>query len=638
MSILTIKNISKSYFGKTVLDKISLSLNLGDRLVLTGENGAGKSTLLKIIAGQETEDKENGNVAIASGIVTAYLPQQLPLQTDLKADCLSNPEYDSIKAELEKLEAEMAKEPDQFSHLAGEYDLYLRRFEAMGGFSFQSQLLAVLSELGFPQEASQRPLYCLSGGERMRAALAHIIVQNPDLLLLDEPTNHLDIDGIEWLENWIKSFAGTVIAISHDRSFMDNIATHTAQLAGGRIFLAAGNYSDFKKTQGMRLYAREREVKKLQREAVKEEGVVQTMLSQRNIGQYHSRQKKLARINKQLDELEREKLPAEKKINFSFSSAAEPRGKARLFLEAKNISLSFASKDLFADFSGKISTKDRILITGPNGCGKTSLLKILTGELLPSKGQLTVNPRIRPAYMGQIFSFADENNDLLSEIKMADPGLTEERSRNLLAGYGFRDNDVHKKLAVLSGGERARIHLCKILLKAPTILFLDEPTNHLDINSREILEAALLDFDGAIVAVSHDRYFIDKIGERIWGFIASSIGEYSSYQSWRGMVKASAAAAENAHGKAQENKTAAPNRGKKILAADKRRKKALDQQKIGQLEKIITDQEQAAKELEASFAHNTEAEIYQQYAQLLEAIEDNSSKYLQLLEEMEEES
>lgn len=639
MSILTLENIHKTYFGKKVLDGLSLSLDFGDRLALTGANGTGKSTLLKIISGLETPDPDVGWLNQASGTVIGYLPQQLSAIPDPTMNCLSNPEYDESLLQMRRLEEQMSEHPEQYSELSKEYDLAIRRFEALGGYGFQADLLAALHGLGLTADILNRPLNTLSGGERMRSALAHIIVSRPDLLLLDEPTNHLDIEGIEWLEEWLSSFAGTVIVISHDRSFMDNIATHTALLAQGKLKVRAGSYTDFKEAEATVLFSRERELKNLQEALKYEQEVTQTMFSHRKMKQYHSREKRVAKLSGQVDELELGLGGRQARVKFSFQSNPERKNRTGSLVKAENISLAYDDKFLFSGFSASIFPQDRIMITGPNGCGKTSLLNIMKGSLSPSEGKVEINPRVKIGYMGQTLQFDSETNTLLAEVRQVDPSLTEGQGRDLLARYGFREIGVFKKITMLSGGERARLYLCKLLLQMPDLLFLDEPTNHLDIESQEILEQALLDYDGAILSVSHDRYFIEKVADKIWGFIGAEVQEYSSYQSWRGMVRARLenSPAPVRTGKKQSRADCKNNRkqqaGVRQEAAEKRKAAAQQRQALQTLEQLIHQQEAEIGALEASFAEETPASVYEQYAELLQKLEENTSKYFELLEE-----
>ena len=638
MSILTLENIHKTYFGKKVLDGLSLSLDFGDRLVLTGANGAGKSTLLKIISGQEIPDLDIGSFNLASGTVIGYLPQQLSTEPDPSKNSLSHQEYDDLLLQMRRLEEDMTEHPEQFAELSKEYDQTIRSFEALGGYRFQADLLTVLHGLGLSADIIRRPLNTLSGGERMRSALAHIIVSRPDLLLLDEPTNHLDIDGIEWLEEWLSSFAGTVIVISHDRSFMDNIATHTALLTQGKLTVRAGSYTDFKETEAMIRFSRERELKNLRESLQHEQKVTQTMFSHRKMNQYHSREKRAAKLSEQVSEAEKSLGSEQPRVKFSFQLNSERKTRSSPLVQAEDICLAYDDKILFSDFSACIYPQDRILITGPNGCGKTSLLNVMRGSLPPSSGRVEVNSGVNIGYMGQLLQFSAKSNTLLTEVRQVDPGLTEGQGRDLLARYGFRGIDVFKKIQVLSGGERARLYLCKLLLQVPDLLLLDEPTNHLDITSREILEQALLDYDGAILSVSHDRYFIDKTARKIWGFIGVQVQEYNSYLSWRGMVRASKAnaltpvlppdeAVAEGAGVSRKNQAAV-----RQLAAKKRKESAEQRRIIRTLEESIQNLETEIEAIETSFSENTPAAVYEQYAELLQKLEENTTAYLELLE------
>lgn len=539
MSLISVNHVNKAYFSQDILIEADFTLEEGDRLALIGENGSGKTTLMRIIAGEEKPD--SGSVRIASGLVVSYLSQQMEEFTDLEQTVLSSSKLARLEQELQEAGRALARETEDHAALLRHYQQLSEAFENAGGYSYLPALAQALAALGIKGEALNRPIASLSGGERMRVLMARRLLERADVLLLDEPTNHLDINGLEWLEAYLQNFKGSVIFISHDRYFIEKTATRTAELTGGKLYLYKGAYTAYLAQKEAYTRRQEQHLKRLCEERERQLEVKQTMLSHRKMNAYHAREKVVAKLEDKIKEVQSELLPGEKRMSFRFTPKQDKRDAQRLLLELKEASVSFAPEPpLFSGVSVEMRASDKKVLVGPNGCGKSTLLAMVMGRVQNFAGELSLVPDLRYGHLGQYTEFADEQKTVLAEL-MERSLLLEEDARNLLARYGFRDNDVYKEIAVLSGGERARLYLCCLLEEEPDILFLDEPTNHLDIHSREILEDAIIDFNGAVLAVSHDRYFIEKCGFDVLGFIEGGVRLYESYASYRHFARISEA-------------------------------------------------------------------------------------------------
>lgn len=533
MSLLTLENISKSYFGKTILDRISFRLDRGERLALIGSNGAGKTTLMKILASVETPDPDEGRLTIAKGTVVGYLQQELRSSTIEEAP-LSSPELEQAQRALHQLELQMAADP-QDADLLARYSKALAHFESIGGWDFHHRMTAALVGLGLKPDALDHPLSTYSGGERMRVALARLMVQQPDLLLLDEPTNHLDLEACEWLEETLLHYKGSVLVISHDRSFLDRVATCTAELKDGGLVFRKGNYTQFKEIESQERERLYREAKKTAQALAHESDVMQTMLSHRKMVSYHSRQKRVEKLSAALKEIKdrthQDQAPFQLKLLLG-----EDRGDPnRVLIQARDLTVHFPDSDrpLFEPASLLIKGPDKVVICGPNGCGKTNLIRALSAQNPWLEGQVSLSPTLTSVYLDQWVRFEDHGQTVLQEWQEKADDLTENQSREWLARFGFVETDLLQPVATLSGGEKVRLIFALLFRESPDVLFLDEPTNHLDIASREILEDAIQSYPGAVVAVSHDRYFIQRIAQKIWGFVGDQLKEFDSFKAYR---------------------------------------------------------------------------------------------------------
>ena len=672
MSLLTVERIEKSYFGRKVLDEVSFRLDRGERLALIGGNGAGKTTLMRLITGSETPD--SGRIILSGQVIPAYLSQMQDTDRSDDQSPLLNPQLVQLENELRALEHDMAAtldDPAEHLRVMARYSEKTAAFEALGGYDFTRRITEALRGLGLDDDVIGRPISSLSGGEKMRVSLARILLRDPDLLLLDEPTNHLDLDAMEWLEQFLVRFKGAVLLISHDRTFIDRTATSVAELESGRLVLRPGNYSRFREIEAAEQLTVEREIKKVERELAHQKSVTQTMLSHRKMSSYHAREKVVAKVTEELGRIRDRSTKSGQKILFSFLPTANEGDPQRILLKTDALSCRFGDRVLFRDASFHLRCGEKLFLLGPNGCGKSTLLSILLGRSPADSGTVSLSSRSVFGHMSQEFAFPDESATVLQTLLTA-YDLGEGQARSLLAKYGFRDVDVYKQVHVLSGGERARLYLCHLLLDRPDLLFLDEPTNHLDIRSREILESALLDYTGALLVVSHDRYLIERLASRVLGFIGTSVLPFDHYQSYQvardryteSLRQKAEAARTDARAGAMppltelvaridnpvrrggsdpipemvvEDDRQEENRARvRQNRAQERRTLALRKERIRQVERSIEQLEATKHEMEQSFASSSDPALYQDYARLTQQLEDTYAEYLSLSEESDD--
>lgn len=636
MSLISVNNLNKSYFSQDVLKDVSFTLEEGERLALIGENGSGKTTLMRIIAG--VEEPDSGSVRIASSLIVSYLSQQMEEFTDLSVPVLSNQKLEKLEKELQEVSRELAS-PDSSKHeeLLRRYQKLSEQFESEGGYTYLPELAQALAALGIKGEALKRPISSLSGGERMRVLMARRILERADVLLLDEPTNHLDIEGLEWLESFVQNFKGSVIFISHDRYFIEKTATNTAELTGGRLYRYKGAYEAYLEQKAALVREQKQNLERLEEEKERQDEVKQTMLSHRKMNAYHAREKAVAKLEDQIAEVRAGLLPGEKRMSFKFTPKQDKRDEKRLLLSLQHAAMRFPPlPPLFSGLSLEMLATDKKVLVGPNGCGKSTLLAMIMGKIQKFEGELSLVPDLRFGHLGQYTEFADESKTVLDEL-MERTLLLETEARNLLARYGFTGNDVYKQIEVLSGGERSRLYLCCLLEEEPDILFLDEPTNHLDIHSREILENAINDYNGAVLAVSHDRYFIEKCGFDILGFINGGLKLYESYSSYRHFARLQ----EKEPSAETENPASAAPRGKKNrgrvknnLVLLQRESRRLEKTCRGLENKIAEAEEENSRLEEALDADNPSS--YKDLADAQEALEELYDEFFRRGEELEE--
>ena len=531
MILLTLQNINKSFVMNEVLRDVSLTLQAGARMGLVGVNGSGKSTLFRIISGDMEPD--GGTVSLVKGTRVGVLTQVADIQTDLTVQQELERVFEPVRdmeRRLRAMEHEMEaahSDPEAFRQLSNAYTRLMDRFEDAGGYEWPSRIQGVLAGLGFARGRETQPASLLSGGEKTRLCLARLLLTQPDLLMLDEPTNHLDLASTQWLEDTLKKYRGTVLVISHDRYFLNAVCDSMAELSMKRLTQYNGNYDRFAAQRQANLERQLKEYKLQQAEIARQEAIIARY-------RMYNREKsiKLAESReKRLEKLERIEKPVnEQKVRFNFQTR---RRTGDDVLMVKDLSKGFEGRTLFEGFGLHIRAGDRVAIIGPNGVGKSTLLNIIAGKLNPDRGQVIFGSNVDLGYYDQQQAQLHPEKDVLSELWDDFPRLEMDRIRGVLALFLLTGDDVYQKVATLSGGERGRVALAKLMLRQDNLLLLDEPTNHLDMDSREVLEAALDDFDGTLLTVSHDRYFINKVANRVIemtpGGTREYLGNYDDY-------------------------------------------------------------------------------------------------------------
>ncbi len=570
--MLFASDISKSYSERTLFSGLTLTVESGDRIALIGSNGSGKSTLLEILAGGI--EAETGSVTKRRNVSIGYLKQELDsfsgrslLQEVLEADIEAN----AIKDEIADIEAELAKEidPERQGDLLDRLSEFYQKLEATGGDGREHEAKTILAGLGFSQDDFERPVSEFSGGWVMRAGLAGLLFRNPDLLLLDEPTNHLDLEANLWFENYLSSFPGGVIVTSHDRAFLNQTATKVLAIEPDEVVLFNGNYDEY-------LVARESALEIKRSAAARQERQIKKQM--RFVERFRYKARKASQVQsrvKQLEKIETIEIPrATKKVNYSFP---EPPRAGYEVISLKNLSKSYADNVVYQGIDLTLTRGDRVALVGPNGAGKTTLLKILAGVLPFDSGHRKTGHNVITTYYAQhVLELLNPTKTLLEELQHAAPMESDQNLRNTLGGFLFSGDDVDKRISVLSGGEKARMALAKILLQPSNLLFMDEPTNHLDIASREILADALGDYPGTICFITHDRTLIRQIANKIVeidnGRPAVYPGDYDGYV-YRKQIEEGQqhADAPNDNGVADKPRSSAKRR-KRVSANEMRRR------------------------------------------------------------------
>ena len=519
MIAISINDLTLRFGTTTILEKVSFSLEENDKLGIIGVNGSGKSSLFKLILGEY--EPEEGNVYISKGKTVGVLTQEgaftvsdLCGDTALEQMYTAFPELLRMEARIAELEGAMSKhsghEGSPNHSLITEYTELYNRFVREGGLEFRGRCASILQKMGFDENLCQQSVDVLSGGQRTRLALARQLCREPDILLLDEPTNHLDMETLAWLESFLISYKKCVLVISHDRYFLDRVTNKTLSIEHHRAKLYNGGYTKSMEQRRIDREIAEKQYRDQQKEIARQEAYIAQQRQwnrERNIIAAESRQKALDRMEKLEKPME-----DERSIRLKFNSSLPSGGEV---LTVKGLSMGFGPRALFEDISFLIKRQERVFVIGPNGCGKSTLIKLILGMLAPIAGRIEMGYNVEVGYYDQENQNLDPNNTVLEELWGAYPTMREMDIRAVLAAFRFFTDDIEKTVRVLSGGERARLTLAKLILSRMNLLVLDEPTNHLDINSREALEGALAEFDGTVFVVSHDRYLIEKLATRI---------------------------------------------------------------------------------------------------------------------------
>lgn len=528
--ILSCNNIEKSFDENTIISKCSFVANEHEKIAIVGMNGAGKSTLLKIIMKEIPAD--SGEVIIAKDTTVGYLAQHQDVSSE-------NTVYDellTVKQNVLDMERKMRSLELQMKTLSGEeldnalrsYTNLTHQFESENGYACKSEAAGVLKGLGFTEDDFQKSISTLSGGQKTRVSLGKLLLSKPDIILLDEPTNHLDIGSITWLENYLSNYNGTVIIVAHDRYFLDKIVTKIVEIDRSRVTVFSGNYTDYANKKAMLRDAELKQYINQQREIRHQEEVITKLRSfnrEKSIKRAESRQKMLDKI----EVLDKPNGPG-KTMRFRL----EPKVLSGSdVLTVEGLSKSFGDLTLFENLDFEIRRGEKVAIIGNNGTGKTTILKIINGLLQPDSGEFQLGSKVNIGYYDQEHHVLNMEKTIFDEISDSYPDLTGTEIRNVLASFLFTGEDVFKRIGDLSGGERGRVSLAKLMLSEANFLILDEPTNHLDIHSKEILEDALNDYTGTVLYVSHDRYFINRTATRIldleYKTLTSYAGDYDYY-------------------------------------------------------------------------------------------------------------
>ncbi|MBQ9976432.1 MAG: ABC-F family ATP-binding cassette domain-containing protein [Clostridia bacterium] len=618
--------ISLSFGEKTVLDNVSFSLEEGDKLGVVGVNGAGKTTLIKILTGEQSSD--SGEVFVSQKATVGYLDQYATLDSDntVYEEMLSS--FDTLLKMEEELESLSLDLRAGIGNVADTTDKYTRlsdRYRELGGYEFRSRTTAMLKKMGFSENMHSLPVKSLSGGQKTSLALVGLLLQSPSILILDEPTNHLDIESLRWLEGYLAGQNTTLIVISHDRYFLDKVTTHTLDIENTHATLYKGNYSVFaeKKEKDREIYRRHWENQ--QKEIARQEAFIEQQRRwnrEKNIIAAESRLKALERMEK-LDAPEN--LPTG--ISFAFGEAIRSCNDV---LKVEELSKAFDEKRLFSNLSFEVKRQDRFFVLGRNGCGKSTLLKILAEKLFADRGEFTFGTNVKLGYYDQEYQGLDPNNTVLDELwnEYSEKSMTEIRSA--LALFRFTRDDVFKKVEVLSGGEKARLTLAKLMLSKVNLLLLDEPTNHLDIASRETLEDAVASFQGTVIAVSHDRYFISKLATRILHIDGNSSRVFEgNYEYYLDRLEPTSAVS-----------TTASDSSARDSYRQEKEKKARERKRERDLAKTEAEIEETEAEI-SELVEKMNGELARDYTALMEAeekrktLEEHLEKLYARLEELE---
>ncbi|USS86975.1 ABC-F family ATP-binding cassette domain-containing protein [Fructilactobacillus cliffordii] len=592
MIILQAQQLTKRFNGTPIFDDLNLTINDHSHIGLVGQNGAGKSTLLKLLVDPKTAS--DGRVTIKQGLSIGYLPQNTGLHSDRTIEAeLELPFARLIKMEtrIHELETEMSQpaviaDPEKLAAISKTYDQLQADFKRDNGYGYHAEIRTVMSAFGFSTADQNRPINELSGGQQTRVALAKLLLEKPDLLILDEPTNHIDMGTTAWLENFLKSYSGALLVVSHDRYFLDQVVNEIYDLENGRLTHYSGNYSFFVKEKQHQLSIAAKKYEKQQHQIKKDEEFIQkNMVRASTTKRAQSRQKQLAKI-------ERVEKPHPQHATARFQFHPD-RKSGEVVLDVEKLGIGY-QKELSYPIDLHLKRGQRFAIFGPNGVGKSTLLKTIVGEIPPLRGTINFGTGVQIGYYDQQQARLHPEKDVLHELWDDYPTTPEREIRSILGSFLFSGNAVEKQVANLSGGERARLLLTKLSMQHDNVLILDEPTNHLDVDSINVLEGALLEFQGTILFVSHDRYFINQLATHIVELSADGsttyMGNYDYY---------TAKKAEEAEIAAHEQSEAAPAPSEPISEKKQQFQRQKDvQRQRRKLERSVQDLEKQLGQLE----------------------------------------
>lgn len=633
MILLQTSKLTKLYSGTPILENVQFEVKKGERIAVVGRNGAGKSTLLKIIA--DEIDFDNGEIHKPQSVALGYFAQSSHVNSD---DTIYNEmlkvfaETIKLKGQLEELSIKMAEEDpssEQYLKIIEHYQNLNHRFELLSGYTYESEINNILNRFKFNEIGFDQKISNLSGGQKTRLALAKLLLQKPDVLILDEPTNHLDIDTIEWLEGYLKKYSGAVVIVSHDRYFIDQIATTVYEIEYRKCTKYKGNYSDYMDQKAVAYASLMKQYEKQQKEISKMEDFIS-----RNIVRASTTKRAQSR-RKLLDKMERIEIPKinDKSIGITFEI---DRRSGNDVLKVEDLTVGYPDQVISNHLDFHINRLDRVALIGPNGIGKSTILKTVAGDLPKISGEIYYGKSLDMGYFDQEQANLTSNNTVLNEVWNCFPTRLEKDIRTLLGNFLFTGDDVFKTVNQLSGGEKVRLTLCKLMLQKNNFLLLDEPTNHLDIDSKEMLELSLEDYEGTVFFISHDRYFIDKIATRILEVtphgVVSYLGNYSDY-----IEKKQQLAELEAAKLAEQSELATANNVTDYQKQKEQRR--LEQQRKRQLEDTEAKIAAYEEELEYKKAELFQEEVYldsQKSAQVQARIEELEELIMEAMEVWEE--
>ena len=585
-----VKDLVKSFeVGKNLLDGLSFEIQQGERVGLLGKNGAGKTTVFRILTDEIGYDE--GTVEIAPGKkigLISQIPKYPPhYRVEDVLRCAFR-ELEEIRGKMQKLEQQMAE--DYSEQLLKDYDKLTNRYQIGGGYDMDVNVDKICNGLGIPAQMRQQEFSMLSGGEKTRVNLARLLLEETEILLLDEPTNHLDMRSVEWLEEYLLKFNGTVLTISHDRYFLDQVVDRIIELRGGKAELSSGNYSFYVEEKEAR-YALQ--LKQYEQEQAKVAQLSYTMERMKGWGiNNRTLYRRAMSIQSRIDRIQKTERPTKEKTMHAQFGQKEFHGDEVMVL--KDLAMGFGDRELFSGVNMLVQGGDRIALLGDNGTGKSTFLKLLMKEEMPLGGKIKFGPSVKMAYLPQIIHFDHPERSVLDTV-IYEKNYSTQNARNRLGAFLFSGEDVFKPVAALSGGEQSRLRLCMLMDEEINLLILDEPTNHLDIASREWIENAVAGFPGTLLFVSHDRYFIDQFANRIWeledGKISDFRGTYDQYKSMK-RLSAISAAAQPKEKKEKKEKPVSQQ------AAQKKNVKSLEKQ-LTKLEREIEKQEELVSSFDA---------------------------------------
>ncbi|EKZ4383619.1 ABC-F type ribosomal protection protein [Listeria monocytogenes] len=646
MILLQVQQISKFFGAEVILDNIKLEVKTGDRIALVGRNGAGKSTLLKIIAGKMSYD--GGTISKPKSVEIGYLAQNTGLESSKTIwdemlsvfDSLRKMEADLRKMELRLGEPELYNDPEKYQALMTDYDTLQHTFKESGGYTYEAEIRSVLNGLRFYPEDYEVEIASLSGGQKTRLALAKLLLAKQDILVLDEPTNHLDIETLAWLETYLQNYHGSLLIVSHDRYFLDKVVNQVYEISRTKINYYKGNYSSFVNQKQAKLEQMWKEFDKQQKQIAKlEDFVARNIVRASTTKRAQSRRKQLEKM----DVLGRPQ-GDEKAAHFGFQFEKQT-GKDVLMVD--QLSIGYAKdKRIASNLTFEMKRQDSLALVGPNGIGKSTLLKTLIRDIPALSGEFHFGAGVKIGYYDQEQAKLTSNKTVLMELWDDYPELNEVNVRTTLGNFLFSDDDVLKNVQSLSGGEKARLALAKLTLLEANVLILDEPTNHLDIESKEVLEAALIDFEGTILFVSHDRYFINRIASKIVELAPEKatvfLGDYDYYQEKLAEEKELARLDAEDRRKKGEQVEATASVRKLNYQEEKEQQKLLRQRKrkLEEIEKSMEETDEKIAELELQL---TNPEVFQDHEKALEitqeldAVKADGEKLMEEWEQISEE-